>query len=94
MTETAAGHTPAPWHVGTLRLVTNGNIDIAQVIRTNGDEKTAQANARLIAAAPEMYTVLDDLVAFCVAQGWTGAGIDAAQAVLIKALPAPPQVTT
>lgn len=53
-----ATHTPGPWYVGSARLVWVDGTDIAQVIRTNGDQATAMANARLIVGAPDLLNRL------------------------------------
>ncbi|MES2342351.1 MAG: hypothetical protein V4597_11780 [Pseudomonadota bacterium] len=63
-------YTPAPWHVqpgGTLTDVASGPIGMLAYVSTAGargrtlDE--AQANARLIAAAPDLLATLRQLVA-------------------------------
>lgn len=58
-------HTPGPWEVGTRRLVHNGKYGIAQVIRTSdgtlGSDERAMADARLIAAAPDLLASAKEL---------------------------------
>jgi len=55
------GHTPGPWTVyhDDEGVEIRGNDDLMGVI-INGNEM--DANAQLIAAAPEMYAVLVDLI--------------------------------
>lgn len=59
-------HTPGPWHFNGWQRVTpvegeqNGTNDICHVYSNKHDER---ANARLIAAAPELLLVLQEFVA-------------------------------
>lgn len=52
-------HTPAPWSADAAGLITAGpnRLHIAQTV-TTGMGHAADANARLLAAAPELYTAL------------------------------------
>ena len=62
--EKHATHTPGPWGYSEGEIY-RGNNPIASVIPSFGwFRKTAEdeANARLIAAAPEMYEVLSELL--------------------------------
>ena len=62
--EKLATHTPGPWGYSEGEIY-RGNNPIASVIPSFGwFNKTAEddANARLIAAAPEMYRVLSDIL--------------------------------
>ena len=71
MTEDNTKHTPGPWVVGTtdktliggLRGFSYSNIAQTIVIPAHGHKKhaIAEANARLIAAAPEMLAALTRL---------------------------------
>lgn len=51
-----------PWFVGAARLVYSGEVEIAQVIRTGGDQDTAMSNAKIIAASPDMLEALQLVV--------------------------------
>lgn len=73
-----SGHTPGPWHVqddhGKRWIETSGNDDtIAEIHRRNSKGsvyscKEANANARLIAAAPDLLAALEYLLAAYVAE--------------------------
>jgi len=59
-------HTPGPWEIsgctiipGTLYVYSKKGEYLAKVLHEN--DKKCQANARLIAAAPKMYELLDKL---------------------------------
>jgi len=75
----AAKHTPGPWAVGNARKHSRW-IDapewdrLAKVItRMDGADKECDdglANARLIAAAPELLDALQALRGACVDEGW------------------------
>ncbi len=74
--EKHATHTPGPWGYSEGEIY-RGNNPIASVIPSFGwFRKTAEdeANARLIAAAPEMYEVLREVLieyeAEAKAEGW------------------------
>ena len=56
-------HTPAPWSADAAGLITAGprRLHIAQAA-TTGMSHAADANARLIAAAPELLMALDLLI--------------------------------
>ena len=58
-------HTPGPWEIsgctiipGTLYVYSKKGEYLAKVLHEN--DKKCQANARLIAAAPRMYELLDE----------------------------------
>lgn len=62
-------HTPGPWNVGltlpegAIRIECDGGPFIASVrFSANRDEREAQANASLIAAAPELLEALASMV--------------------------------
>jgi hypothetical protein len=85
-----AKHTPGPWTVPVPRIGPNqafrvmaGSCQIADTIEDNG-AVDAQANARLIAAAPEMAKALQAIVAGGIT-GWSLAKHNAARAALEKA---------
>lgn len=69
--DVTATHTPGPWNVGSARLVWVDGTDIAQVIRTNGDQATAMANARLIAAAPDLLAVVQHAYTHGITNEWS-----------------------
>jgi hypothetical protein len=81
-TETV-GHTPGPW---LARESTSGNWMVSD---DNFGETIAQvkegANARLIAAAPELLVVLRDMVIGCEMHAIRLLGHDAARAAIAKA---------
>lgn len=52
--------TPAPW-LNNGKLVYSGALFIATSSTTDVDYQKAEANAALIAAAPEMYEMLSDI---------------------------------
>ena len=75
-------HTPGPWRIGEIRHA--GAYQLVQVDAQNGyicdvqapillgefDEETREANARLIAAAPEMLAALEAVQAYFVDGCW------------------------
>lgn len=72
--ETAPGITPGPWHFGIGQVAGREHVCVAQtandrnIIATTGywpsdDEAESTANARLIAAAPELLAALSALLA-------------------------------
>lgn len=60
-------HTPGPWSVDDASNVRAGEAMIAQTYRNNIGMSVREelANARLIAAAPELLEVLEDAVKRC-----------------------------
>ena len=68
--ETKLKHTPAPWQLSTIDgedcLMVGGGDDGSMIvadIRTNDPHDVVAANARLIAAAPELLAALSEMVA-------------------------------
>ena len=71
-------HTPGPWRVNESKISGKENIsDLTEIVgpQRNGSQRLiakmygcalpeGQANARLIAAAPELYEALVDLIGF------------------------------
>ena len=71
-------HTPGPWRVNESKISGKDNIsDLTEIVgpQRNGSQRLiakmygcalpeGQANARLIAAAPELYGALVDLIGF------------------------------
>ena len=67
MTETAK-HTPGPWDIDSSRVHTSIEADglhVAMVSYGNVTMETHLANARLIAAAPELLEVCEEFVRKC-----------------------------
>lgn len=64
-----SGHTPGPWKIDRRRswdeVRDAKGIVLAQVTGLGRDAQEAQANARLIAAAPNLYEALKALDAAC-----------------------------
>jgi hypothetical protein len=66
-----ATHTPGPWSVRfenrATYIVTAGNVIVSAIINVPGGDREQdginEANARLIAAAPDLLTALRELVA-------------------------------
>ena len=57
-------HTPAPWQVSPYGNITSKSLTIAKVQQMPGNyESEKQANAHLIAAAPELLDLLEAAVA-------------------------------
>ena len=86
-------HTPGPWAIldriensRTLTHISNG----AHIVCTLGTTRTDgspnhSANARLIAAAPDLLQVAKDYVLLCQLHDMEGAVLDAARAAIAKA---------
>ena len=87
-----AEHTPGPWYNHGLIVVKGEHTQhdgiIAKTVeeRTiavpNKAEKEAIANARLIAAAPDMYDALKQIVSEFVDEGYASEGLDMAQDIM------------
>lgn len=64
----ATNHTPGPWHVspppGVVLVVDDHGIAIVECLDRGTETPYIKANARLIAAAPEMFKALEDLLAY------------------------------
>jgi hypothetical protein len=61
-----AAHTPGPWKCGPdLTVVHEHSGVIARLASTRGKFEWEAANARLIAAAPDLLAALTDLLAMC-----------------------------
>lgn len=93
--ELHSSHTPGPWRTGDIypygaygedKPVKFGGQEIARVAAT-GDESATVANARLIAAAPELLECLRDFIETvqAVDPGIYCDAIDEAEAVIAKA---------
>jgi len=56
-----SNHTPGPWELRGMRLVTDRHgVVIAEKIGSNGGD--SESNARLIASAPELLKMLERMV--------------------------------
>ena len=85
-------HTPGPWEVGCLdhagqRIVRGEHIEICTCWHhsVGSIEKEMEANARLIAAAPDMLRALETLVAFFDTTGLSTEFLTSARAAISKA---------
>jgi hypothetical protein len=79
-------HTPAPWQVSPYGNITSKSGKIASVEQMPGNyESEKQANAHLIAAAPDLLQVVADYVLLCDLHDYVGAVPDAAREALRKA---------
>ena len=81
-----AEHTPGPWHVDSRLQVKSKERPVANII--TGYIPEAEANARFIAAAPNMEAALDGLLRMCfedLSGEESGAIIEVALAALAKA---------
>lgn len=90
-----SAHTPGPWkvvnhprvaHVDSMRSVGHGANGMASIVWLTGGALAQEANARLIAAAPDLLAALKAARAF-VAQraGWSGSHNDkVAEQVLVE----------
>lgn len=60
----SAAFTPGPWRTGRQRKVyaVDTPLAVAQAVAKERDYSEADANARLIAAAPDMFDVIEHLV--------------------------------
>ena len=73
-------HTPGPWkHDETWGLIKYGKTEICALHSGN------EANAHLIAAAPDLLQVARDYVLLCQLHGMEGAVLDSALAAIAKA---------
>lgn len=77
-------HTPGPWDVSFGR--NDAAIHAGGTIAMIDDVMTGwRANARLIAAAPELLGSLEDMLAVLEARGADGPAMDRARAAIAKA---------
>jgi hypothetical protein len=54
-----AKHTPGPWSVNSMTRIEAAGFGLIASIRGGLDDNTTHANARLVAAAPEMLAALE-----------------------------------
>jgi hypothetical protein len=77
-------HTPAPWQVSPLGNVMKNSLKIANIEQMpSNDENERMANARLIAAAPDLLSTLEFLLADYIAingEKLTGSSVPADKA--------------
>lgn len=89
-------HTPGPWKIGTpgpngcYTVGTQGGLMTAMIAHSICEPDqvdTANANARLIAAAPELLEALEEIVAAADGDGWNqlDASFSKARAAISKA---------
>ena len=81
-----AEHTPGPWRVDSRLQVKSKERPVANII--TGYIPEAEANARFIAAAPDMEAALDGLLRMCfedLSGEESGAIIEVALAAIAKA---------
>ena len=55
-------HTPGPWHVNELGNVADKTRIVIGVIATTFESYSGEANARLIAAAPDLLEALKEML--------------------------------
>ena len=91
-----AAHTPGPWRIGDAGAAIFGpktqSVSPPTVVssmgKAGGDTTAARANARLIAAAPDMLAALRDLLAGMEQHGaekWMPHRMERARAAIAKA---------
>jgi len=93
-----SAHTAGPWaidwNVSRIDVFSSDAATLIATIRrstpSDGIDADARANARLIAAAPELLEALCDLAESVRAAGITGPYLDAADAAIAKATGATP----
>ncbi len=93
-----SAHTAGPWaidwNVSRIDVFSSDAATLIATIRrstpSDGIDADARANARLIAAAPELLEALRDLAESVRAAGITGPYLDAADAAIAKATVATP----
>ena len=93
-----SAHTKGPWalnwYVSCIDVFSSDAATLIATIRrstlSKGIDADARANARLIAAAPELLEALCDLAESVRAAGITGPYLDAADAAIAKAKGATP----
>lgn len=87
-------HTQGPWRVAPANLYPSGGINVDSAVEKkyvclvagNWDDEVGQADARLIAAAPDMLEALKNLLAVHQGEGGTKYhAVDIANAAIAKA---------
>lgn len=81
-------HTPGPWRLagpqGWSVAAANNNV-VAHCTTLQWESHDAKANARLIAACPELLEALDLILRTCEISGLTQPQVDAMYALIAKA---------
>lgn len=87
-----AQHTPGPWAFAKyskkrfgLGCAGHGAWMFLQTIYEDADSPELRANARLMAAAPELLAALEEVLAYCVEHGHDWMCMAQARAAIIKA---------
>ena len=71
--EKHATHTPGPWKVSSHQTqIHSERYGLVATLEEFTEKSTTHANARLIAAAPEMFEVLQEILAPCPVKGYQG----------------------
>jgi hypothetical protein len=80
-------HTPGPWRIDSKTRFGDYTIAAGESVKTcEFIAKTqSEANARLIAAAPDLLQVARDFLLLADLHDWEGAAIDFAKATVAKA---------
>lgn len=64
-------HTPGPWVADGLSVIaSDARATIVATVTGAASNPTAVADARLVAAAPDLLAALADLMQHCADQGW------------------------
>jgi len=91
-TETTHTHTQGPWQIHAAYFFGHDSLEIRGtngdsspfLCRLTDDTPDYEANARLIAAAPNLLQVARDFLLLAALHDWEGAAIDFAKATLSK----------
>jgi hypothetical protein len=84
-------HTPGPWHFGTSSDSSFYKRNIAGAdgyhvaLTSSRDVSEVDANAQLIAAAPELLAALEEVLAYCSEHGHDWMCMAEARSVILKA---------
>lgn len=83
----AGKHTPGPWYATPQgsRGFEIGEVEIGMVIADGPGDPEAEANARLIAAAPDLFEAAKALEKCRRDKGWIGPALDQIAAAIAKA---------
>ena len=78
-------HTQGPWHATNYHVQSLVHEYDGYICKAEGNTKAeAEANARLIASAPDLLQVTKDFLLLAALHDWEGAAIDFAKATLAK----------
>ena len=79
-------YTQGPWHATNYHVQSLVHEYDGYICKAEGNTKAeAEANAQLIAAAPDLLQVTKDFLLLAALHDWEGAAIDFAKATLAKA---------